>query len=219
MEILYDDENFIVVNKPPLLASVPGGWADASAGENLVEQLTSAYGRIWIVHRLDRGTSGVILFARNAVSHRALSISFESHQVHKEYHALVCNVPNWEEHVARHLLRQDVGHAHRTVVDHLRGKSAVTRFRVLERFSSHSLLKAVPETGRTHQVRAHASALGFPLLGDKLYGAPQTDLIGRPALHAWSLSFTFEGKSFSYTAPYPPDFSLALETLRTPGGN
>jgi 23S rRNA pseudouridine1911/1915/1917 synthase len=80
-------------------------------------------------------------------------------------------------------------------------------------------LEAVPETGRTHQVRAHAAALGFPLLGDTLYGASPTDLITRPALHAWSLAFTkpASGEQSTFNAPYPEDFRIALEKLRTVG--
>jgi len=99
-------------------------------------------------------------------------------------------------------------------VDHARGKSAVTHFRVLERFNTETLLEAITETGRTHQVRIHASALGHPLLADTLYGAPATDIIPRPALHAWSLQFELTGKSFSFTAPYPADFETALKRLR-----
>jgi RluA family pseudouridine synthase len=217
MEILHANDAFIVLNKPPGIASVPGSWADALPAENLVDLLTPSYGKIWIVHRLDKGTSGVILFARTADSHRALSTLFESHLVRKVYHALVCGIPAWQEHTARHLLRQDVGHSHRTVVDHIRGKSAVTHFRVLECFSSHAFLQAVTESGRTHQVRAHAAALGYPLLGDELYGTPPTEIISRPALHANSLEFDYDGQAFSFTAPYPQDFQSALASLQGRG--
>jgi len=85
---------------------------------------------------------------------------------------------------------------------------------VRERFAAHSLIEATPETGRTHQIRAHLAALGFPILADKLYGAPPTDLIAHPALHAYSLEFSFSGKPFSFTAPYPTDFEKALQKLR-----
>jgi 23S rRNA-/tRNA-specific pseudouridylate synthase len=99
-------------------------------------------------------------------------------------------------------------------VDHSKGKPSETNFHVLERFNGYALFAAIPTTGRTHQVRVHASALGFPILCDTLYGAPATDLIGRPALHARSLDFTFDNKPFHFTAPYPEDFGQALDKLK-----
>jgi 23S rRNA-/tRNA-specific pseudouridylate synthase len=103
------------------------------------------------------------------------------------------------------------------VVDHGKGKPSETAFRVLERFTGYSLLEAHPGTGRTHQVRVHAYALGFPLAGDELYceeGQGTVLSLHRPALHAYSLEFEFEGKPFSFTAPYPDDFAKALKKIR-----
>jgi RluA family pseudouridine synthase len=215
MDLIHADESLIVANKPAGLATLPGGWeGSASPQESLVKLLEADYGKLWIVHRLDRITSGVILFARTAPAHRSLSILFESRLVHKNYHALVCGVPGWEEHTARPPLRVDVGHSHRTAIDHARGVSAVTRFRVMERFPAHTLLEASPETGRTHQVRAHTAALGFPLVADTLYGASGTEIILRPALHAYSLEFELDGKPFSFIASYPADFEFALKKFR-----
>jgi len=230
VSILYQDDWLLAVNKPAGLATVPGGWEkDAPA---LVKLLEADYGRIWIVHRLDKITSGVVVFARTAAAHRTLSLLFESHAVIKTYHAIVCGAPKWDEHTARHPLRINVGHGHRTVVDHGKGRLAETRFHVLERYADHALLEAKPATGRTHQVRAHLAALGFPLLADTLYGAPivgrdvisplhrsaverdDISLIQRPALHAFSLEFEFNGTPFSFTAPYPNDFEQAVKTLR-----
>jgi RluA family pseudouridine synthase len=172
------------------------------------------YGPLWTVHRLDKTTSGVLVLARSAEAHRALSMLFESRQVAKVYHALANGVPAWEAHTARHPLRLNVGHSHRTAVDHGHGKPSETAFRVLERFPQACLLESVPHTGRTHQVRVHASALGFPLLGDSLYGAPASAWIDRPALHAWRLSFSLDGRAYEFTAAYPVDFLTALEKLR-----
>jgi 23S rRNA-/tRNA-specific pseudouridylate synthase len=134
--------------------------------------------------------------------------------VHKTYHAIINGLPGWDEHDARHSLRVNVGHTHRTVVDHRRGKSSLTVFHVLERYPNHSLLEAHPLSGRTHQVRVHAYALGFPLLGDTLYSAPPTDLIARPALHALSMEFIFEGNLLRFEAPYPLDLTEAIKKLR-----
>ena len=215
MQILYQDDSMLVIDKPAGLATIPGGWESGTS--SLVEQLGEDFGRLWVVHRLDRGTSGVVLLARTADVHRSLSILFERHLAHKVYHALVAGEPPWQEHTARHPLRINVGHSHRTAVDHGKGKPSETAFRVLERFGKYSLLEAVPATGRTHQVRVHACALGFPLLGDVLYSGPAVEWIARPALHALSLAFELDGQSFSFTAPYPTDFLSALEKLRAVG--
>jgi RluA family pseudouridine synthase len=212
MEIIYSDNNILVVNKLSGLANVPGSWEEDS--DSLVKELEAQYSRLWVVHRLDKVTSGLVVFARNPEAHRALSMQFERHETHKLYHALIVGIPAWEQHTARHPLRINVGHSHRTVVDNASGKPSETAFQVMERFNGYALLAAAPATGRTHQVRVHAYALGFPILGDTLYSAPETSLIGRPALHAHSLEFTFEGKPYQFTAPYPEDFEKALNKLK-----
>jgi len=212
MDILYTDTNILVANKPAGLATVPGGWEKESS--SLVKELEAEYGRLWVVHRLDKVTSGLVVFARNAEAHRVLSMQFEQHETQKLYHAIMVGAPGWDEHTARHRLRINVGHSHRTMVDNAKGKSSETAFHVLERFDGYTLVSASPASGRTHQVRVHAYALDYPLLGDTLYSAPATGLIGRPALHAQVLEFSFENKPFHFTAPYPEDFAKALKQLR-----
>ena len=212
MDILYANENFLVVNKPAGLATVPGSWEEDS--DSLVKALEADYGRLWVVHRLDKVTSGLVVFACNAGAHRLLSMQFERHETHKLYHAITTGSPAWNDHTARHPLRVNVGHRHRTVVDNAKGKPSETAFHVMECFDGYTLISASPASGRTHQVRVHAYALGIPLLGDTLYSAPATDLIARPALHAQALEFTFEGKPFQFTCPYPADFAQALVTIR-----
>lgn len=216
--MLHEDADLLVVDKPAGLATVPGGWGQDEP--SLLKTLEADCGRLWIVHRLDKVTSGVIVFARTAEAHRALSTQFERREARKVYHALCAGAPPWEQRTARHPLRIDVGHSHRSVVDHGKGKPSETAFRLLERFSTpegdFSLLEALPGSGRTHQVRVHAYALGFPLLGDALYGAPQTGRIARPALHARSLELTHpaSGERLTFSAPHPLDFEKALEKLR-----
>jgi tRNA pseudouridine32 synthase/23S rRNA pseudouridine746 synthase len=212
MDVLYVDSSILAVNKPSGLATNPGGWEGDQT--SLFKILEKEFGHLWVVHRLDRVTSGVAIFARNANAHRMLSMQFERHVVHKVYHAIVLGSPPWDEHTARHPLRVNVGHSHRTAVDHSKGKASETTFRVLERFDGYALLAAIPTTGRTHQVRVHAYALGLPILGDTLYNAPETTLIARPALHAISIEFIFEDKPFHFTAPYPEDFIQTLAMLR-----
>jgi RluA family pseudouridine synthase len=220
MDIIYEDDSIIVINKPAGLPVLPDGWEpDAPYLLKMLELEQAQPGQsgqgVWVVHRLDKITSGVMVFARTAEAHRQLNLQFERHETHKVYHALVQGSPKWDEHTARHMLRVNVGHKHRTMVDHAKGKPAVTHFRVLERFVKAALLEAVPETGRTHQVRVHASALGHPLLADALYGAVESALIQRPALHAFSLQIKHpaSGQILDFTAPYPKDFKQALARL------
>ena len=212
--IIFSDDSILVVNKPAGIPVLPDGWEQDAP--YLVKLLEGQFGKLWVVHRLDKVTSGVMVFARTAESHQALNMQFERHEAQKVYHAIVVGVPPWDEHIARHLLRVNVGHSHRTVVDHSKGKPSETRFRVLERYAGYSLLEAAPGTGRTHQIRVHAYSLGYPILGDILYSAPETDLIARPALHAQSLTLTHPviSERLTFTAPYPDDFATALKKLR-----
>jgi 23S rRNA-/tRNA-specific pseudouridylate synthase len=145
-----------------------------------------------------------------------LNIQFEKHEVEKVYHALVNGLPKWEEKVTKFPLRVNVGHRHRTVVDDRRGVRSETRFKLLERYQATALVEASPTTGRTHQIRVHAYALGHPLLGDVLYSAPETNLIERPALHAYALTLRHPetGKSLTFQADYPNDFMNAVRLLR-----
>jgi RluA family pseudouridine synthase len=219
MNILYEDASLLVVDKPAGLPVLPDGWEPDAP--YLVKMLEADHAKPWVVHRLDKVTSGLIVFALTAEAHRHLNIQFERHEVEKVYHALVQGSPRWEEHTARHMLRSNAGHTHRTVVDDRRGKPAETHFKVLKRGQAGAWLAAAPRTGRTHQVRIHASALGYPLLSDTLYGAEPSPLIDRPALHAFSLTFTHPatGERVTFTAPQPADFKQALNRLldrRTP---
>ena len=210
MNILYEDQHLLVVDKPAGLPVLPDGWEPDAP--YLVKMLAGQYGRTFTVHRLDRVTSGVMVFARDAETHRALNIQFDEHAAQKVYHAIVEGNPRWEEKTARLPLRVNVGHKHRTVVDDREGKPSETRFRLLEQYPATAWVEASPLTGRTHQIRVHAAALGHPLLGDTLYGAKESDVIARPALHAYSLSFTHPASKqhVTFTAEHPQDFATAL---------
>lgn len=214
MQILFRDENILVVDKPAGLSTLAEGW-DRDA-PYLAKILEEQFGKIWVVHRIDKSTSGVIIFAMTPEAHRHLNIQFEKRTVEKVYHAILGGVPAWGEKTAKFPLRVNVGHKHRTMVDDRRGVRSETRFKVRERYQSSALVEAVPLTGRTHQIRVHAYALGHPLLGDVLYSAPETDTIARPALHAYRLAFTHPqtGKMTAFHADYPDDFQKALGSLR-----
>ena len=221
MKIIYEDEYVLVLDKPAGLPVLPDGWEKDAP--YLVKTLEEQYGKLWIVHRLDKITSGVMVIARDAETHRTLNIQFEARQAEKVYHAIVEGIPQWNEKIAKHPLRINVGHKHRTGVSDKYGKPSETRFKVIKRYQARpeqgrrdlALIEARPVTGRTHQIRVHAYALGHPLLGDTLYGASETHLIARPALHAHSLTFTHpqSGERQTFLAERPRDFVETLELL------
>jgi len=219
INILYKDDHILVIDKPAGIPVLPDGWEQDAP--YLVKMLEEEFGRLWVVHRLDKGTSGVMVFARNAETHRALNIQFETHEAQKTYHAIMEGNPKWDEKVTKFPLRANVGKKHRTAVDDKNGKPAETHFRVIKRYlagpepgrGDAALVEAKPMTGRTHQIRVHAYALGHPLLGDVLYSAQETWFITRPALHAQSLSFIHPvtNERMKFTAPHPADFENALK--------
>jgi RluA family pseudouridine synthase len=208
--LLWSDNSLLAVNKPSGMLTLPDGYDKTLP--HLRSILEPTFGRLWIVHRLDRDTSGIIVLARNADAHRHLNTQFQEKRVSKLYHALVLGQPPWDNLIINDPLRPDGDRRHRTVVDSARGKLAITELRVLSRFEGYSLLEAAPLTGRPHQIRAHLKHAGYPILADPLYGNPthpcQT-LLPRLGLHALSLTL-FHPKTeeaMKLAAPYPKDFA------------
>lgn len=214
IQTVFVDEHILVINKPAGLSVLPEGWDKGAS--YLVKELEEKFNKIWVVHRIDKITSGIILFALNAEAHRSLNIQFEKHEVEKKYHALVNGEPKWSEKVTKFPLRVNVGHKHRTMVDDRNGVKSETRFKLMEQYQLSAMVEAMPMTGRTHQIRVHAYALGHPLLGDVLYSAPESKIISRPALHAFSLTFSHPvtGNRVSFQADYADDFQYAVSLLR-----
>lgn len=224
-EILFEDESLLVLDKPAGLLSHPAGWK--RDGSTLVELLRPWISRKeWpddvrpgLVHRLDRDTSGVMVYAKTPEAHTALSRQFASRQVKKTYIALVKGVPpsktgTLEASLGRHPAKRQ----RFAVVDS--GRWSLTKFIVTENFgATASLLELHPLTGRTHQLRVQLSAFGFPILGDRVYGMkdPAFAEIARHMLHARRLEFTHpkskERKMFE--AQVPSDFQAAIKLIRS----
>jgi tRNA pseudouridine32 synthase / 23S rRNA pseudouridine746 synthase len=225
--ILYSDDQIVIVNKPAGLLSIPDGYDPTLP--SLSGIMRKELGEIWIVHRLDKDTSGAILFARTAEVHRDLNIQFTAHKVQKIYHALVEGSPAWTDQSVSSPLKVNGDRRHRTVVNYKQGKPAKTEFTVIEKFEGVSLIAGRPKTGYTHQIRVHLSSIGYPILVDHLYNhryktssagePPKREAecwINRLALHAFQLTFQnlITNIKFTIQAPYPDDFQIALERLR-----
>lgn len=240
VEVLYEDAHLLVINKPGGLPVLPDRWLPHLP--NLRHALVGRYGEegaeasaVFTVHRLDAGTSGVILFARTPEMHRELNRLFENSEISKTYWAIVQGAPPEDEGEIDLPLRRHPRRS-RYMQVHREGKPSRTRYRVLERFRHFSLVELHPLTGRSHQIRVHLAAVGSPLAVDPLYGerefltirdikrsgfresgdgAPRP-LIRRLTLHACSLAFTdpLSGESRRFQAPVPKDFSAVLKALR-----
>lgn len=223
ISILFQDGAILVINKPSGLLSIPDGYNPTLP--HVAGCLAPQFGKCWIVHRLDRDTSGVMILARTTTAHRELNIQFEHRQVKKIYHAFVQGQPDWNSILVDTPLRVNGDRKHRTVAAPLTGKAAQTDFQVLQRFPWGCLVKAQPHTGYTHQIRAHLATIGFPILADALYQnlgsiqkakgskeAPPPP-IGRLALHAYTIHFTHPLAQIPvhFTVPYPPDLQELIE--------
>ncbi len=163
--ILFQDDVILAINKPAGLLSIPDGYNPALP--HVAGCLAPLFGRCWIVHRLDRDTSGVMILARTPAAHRELNIQFEQRQVKKIYHAFVQGQPEWTTILVDTPLRVNGDRKHRTVAAPLTGKAARRISEILERFPWGCLIEAQPHTGYTHQIRAHLATIGFPILADR----------------------------------------------------
>lgn len=212
VSVLFADEHVVVVNKPPGVAVVFDRHRPSE--KTFWQQVWGLLGPVLAVHRLDRDTTGALLFARSKEAQRFLTQAFSQHRVRKVYHAVVCGIPSWSEMSAEHPLRENGDRAHRTVVDWEGGKPARTQLRLVRVFPPElALVEASPVTGRRHQVRAHLAAVGFPLLGDALYGGKPAS---RPFLHARVLVFPHpaSGQWEEVEAPYPEDWPAFFQQER-----
>ncbi|MCS1406908.1 MAG: Ribosomal large subunit pseudouridine synthase D [Verrucomicrobia subdivision 3 bacterium] len=233
LDILFEDEHLLVINKAPGICVHPSaGHADDTLVNGLLHHCQGQLSGIGdasrpgIVHRLDQDTSGCIVAAKTNAAHANLVQQFACRTVRKTYQAIACGrfAPlhgDIQTNIVRH-----PSHRKRMAVADGSGRSAHTKFRVIEHLATASLLEARPLTGRTHQIRVHLKHLGFPIFGDKTYGNRQTKRLAakvhfnpqRHLLHAWKLAFEHPdtGQPIHSEAPLPQDFNQAIATLKKP---
>ena len=221
LKIVYEDDDLLVIDKPAGLAVHPGPGhiSDTLANAVIAYQpgITGGeLGRPGIVHRLDRDTSGLIIVAKNARAHQYLSDQFKNRQVHKTYIALVKGrLEPLFGFIEAPISRDRVSRQRMAVAGPGKGRQARTGYRVLEYPEGYTLLEIKPETGRTHQIRVHLAAIGFPIIGDTVYGRP-SDIVSRQFLHASGLVFALpsSGNLVELNAPLPADLEQALAEIR-----
>ena len=218
LDILFEDDDLIVINKPAGLTVHPGaGQREQTLVNALLSHCTTLSGiggkeRPGIVHRLDRETSGCLVVAKNDLAHRELSRQFADRNVEKIYLALVAGKPRKPASVIEERIGRHPVHRQRMSVTTKRGRTAKTEYRVLRSTGDASLIECRLHSGRTHQVRVHFHHLGHAVLGDKVYAPRVAKNFPRQMLHAWKLGFrhprTGEWKQFQ--APVPDDFKEAV---------
>jgi len=228
--VVFENDDLIALNKPSGLLSIP----DREGKEvSLKDMLQEKYGQIFTVHRLDRDTSGLIVFAKNEETHKHLSRQFEERQTEKIYAGLVIGSPvekkgSINKPIAENTVKRGV------MIIHQRGKESLTDYEVMEDFGIYSWCQFRIHTGRTHQIRVHMKDMGYPIVCDELYGdgksvllsgikskfklskkeEEERPLLKRLALHAYKLKFTdIHGKIFELEAPLPKDIRATLQQL------
>jgi 23S rRNA pseudouridine1911/1915/1917 synthase len=224
LSIVYNDDEIVVVDKPVGCAAHPApGWTGPTVIGALIAagytiSTSGPAERSGIVHRLDAGTSGLMIVAKTDRAYLKLKDMFRDHDVEKTYHALVQGHMDPSEGTIDAPIDRHPTQDHRfaVVAD---GKESITHYEVIEFYRSVSMVKVELETGRTHQIRVHFSALGHPLVGDTTYGADpvlgKSLAMRRPWLHALELRFNHpvSGEALVLTAPYPPDLQASLALL------
>lgn len=230
IDIIYEDEQLIAINKPAHLLSIPDRYN--STKENLKSALKEKYGEIFVVHRLDKETSGAIIFAKNEESHKFLNEQFQEGKAQKIYWAISIMPQEPFGTVDNYIAESP--YAPGTYVVAKKGKRAITEYKVLESFQKYALVEVKIATGRTHQIRVHMKHIGAPLLTDSKYGlAPQfmlsevkrikkkrdveeRPLLSRTSLHSASLEVAHPigHQKMTFNAPMPKDMSATINQLR-----
>jgi 23S rRNA pseudouridine1911/1915/1917 synthase len=235
LDILFEDDLLLVLNKPPGLVVHPAAGHEEHTLVNALlhhcaGKLSGIGGvaRPGIVHRLDKDTSGCMVVAKTDEAHLALSAQFAAQKVEKIYHAIVCGEMPRDRGEIRAAIARHPTHRKRMAVTDGRGRQAWTSYRVLERLREATLIEALLHTGRTHQVRVHFQFVGHPLVGDATYGQRQNRRLAeltayeapRVMLHAHKLAFIHPhtGRKLGFEAPHPEDLQDALKFLKLEDG-
>lgn len=205
LEIVYQDDNLVVLNKPSGLLSVPGKALEHK--DCLQSRVQSVFPTATVVHRLDMATSGLMVMALNKAAHRHISKQFELRQTEKYYQAIVYGDLAEKEGQVDLPLICDWPNRPKQMVDHERGKKALTHWSVIQRYEVTTRVELKPVTGRSHQLRVHMLSLGHPIIGDRLYAHPDAlAMASRLNLHAKTLSFrhpvTEQTLSFDTEVPF-----------------
>ncbi len=230
-KIIFEDGDLLVLNKPSGLLVLPDRYDPKIP--NLQALLREKYGQIYIVHRIDKETSGLLAVAKTSEAHKSLCVQFESRETEKTYLAISLGDAENDRGKIDGPISEDPKTKGKMRIDNGGGKESVTSFRVIERFSGYAYVEAKPETGRTHQIRVHLSSIGLPILGDRTYGGgeglflssikpsyrahgEEKPLLSRAALHAARLTLTHPTTLVRMTleAPLPKDIQIALKYLR-----
>jgi len=218
--ILFENDRLIAIDKPAGLLSIEGGGNKEESDLRTI--LRERFGNIWAVHRLDKNTSGVILFAKDRTTHRNLNDQFQRHQIQKEYHAIFHGFPCWNQKTIQMPLQINGDRSHRTIYA-IDGKNSESDVIVRKKGNRYSYFIIFPKTGFTHQIRSQLSFSGFPILGDRLYwqlgNIPCTykPLFDKTLtfLHAYAIHFVDPKslKTIGLVAPLPKYFLEALKLV------
>ena len=214
LKIVYEDAYIIVVEKKEGLLSVGTERQKERTAQHILSEYVGRSGRgnrIYVVHRLDRDTSGLTIVSKHLVSGSILSDMTKYREVHREYLAIARGSVTPSEGTIQAPLGRKGGTIIERTVDWEHGEDAVTHYKVVKEANGHSLVSLRLETGRTHQIRIHMKYLGYPLIGDYLYN-PDMEYMTRQALHSHHMEFThpITGEHMSFTAPLPEDMARVM---------
>ncbi|NVK11732.1 MAG: RNA pseudouridine synthase [Gammaproteobacteria bacterium] len=209
-KIIFQNEHFIVVDKPSGMLSVPG--RDPMM-RDAISWARKVYGEAYETHRLDMATSGLLIIALNKMTERYFKMQFQSRQVHKNYRAIVYGVPNPAVDEINLPLFPDWPNRPKQKVCFEHGKPSLTRYTTLQSSEHAALLELIPVTGRSHQLRVHLLAIGHPIVGDQLYGTARPNWAPRLLLQAYALEFIPPNSKESIRLEIPFDFELSHDGL------
>jgi 23S rRNA pseudouridine1911/1915/1917 synthase len=230
--VIFEDEKMIVVNKTSGISVGGDRWDESKERLDKLLERDFKLAKVYTIHRIDKETSGLVVFAKNMETHRSLSVAFEQRNVVKRYTAIVHGRPSWKETLCDLALIPNGNKKHMTIIDKYQGKESLTHFTYLTSAGNYSIVEARPQTGRIHQIRVHAAALGHPVVCDILYGKEtpvklssfkrswrgdpleEKPLLARLGLHALELTLP---DIQTLSAPLPRDMASLIKQMEKCG--